>query len=143
MLGRVGQRQDGASRLEKGEGWGGLELKHQRGLKPQGWAAVLMGSRGTCLSSPAGPHPVARAQACWLPVPKSGTCGQTAFGGSDPQRKAVRVHGGPGVWDPGASPKGLLGSCIPGTETVVRVEEGGPVARRHLQTQGTTWEGWT
>lgn len=39
MLGRVEQRQDGASRLENGEGWGWgketMELKNQRGLGPR------------------------------------------------------------------------------------------------------------
>lgn len=89
-LGRVEHRQDGASRLEKGVGEGGMELKNQRGLNPP-----LPGP--PAWSSPMGPHPVVRVQSCWLPVPKSGTCGQTAFGGSDPQRKAVQAHGGPGV----------------------------------------------
>ena len=59
---------------------------------------------------------MARAQPCCLPVLKSGTCGQTAFGGRDPQRKAVQVHGGPGVGEPVASPRVSLGSCIPGTK---------------------------
>lgn len=84
-----------------------------------------------------GSHPVARARSCYVPVPKSGTCGQTAFGESDPQRKAVRAHGGPGVWDPGASPKGQLGSCTPGTETEKSIEEMGPSGQEALTGRGS------
>lgn len=40
MLGRVEQRQDGASRLGKGRGWGSVELKNLRLLNPCGRALL-------------------------------------------------------------------------------------------------------
>lgn len=145
MLGRVEQRQDGASRLENGEEWGwgkeSMELETQRGLDPQG-QATLPDSRGTCLEFSCGPSPCSQGQSRCVPVPKSGTCDQTAFGGSDLQRKAVRAHGDPGVWDPGASPKGQLGSCTPGTETERELRtwaqwSGGTRRQREPRREGT------
>jgi hypothetical protein len=100
MLGPVEQRRDGASRLRKGGESGGCAAEELKRGSPSG---------GPAWSPP-------RTQSCWLPDPKSGPCGQTALGGSDPQRKAVQVHGDPRVQGPGASPKRQHGSCTPGTE---------------------------
>lgn len=106
MLGRVGNRRDRASRLGKGKGLWSRGKKQGSTLvtdptSPERLKAQLGALLGTVFG---------------LPDPKSGSCDQTALGGSGPQRKAFQVHESPGALGPGASPRELHGSCTPGTE---------------------------
>lgn len=57
MLGRVEQRQDGASCLGKGRGRGSVELKNLRRLNPCGRALFSQRTRGTHLGCSYGPTP--------------------------------------------------------------------------------------